>query len=124
MKRNPHKDRRNIPRDARLILVVRALRGFADGLVSVLLAGHLTRLFAWYNVAANFMGAVGALASGLPALVARLSGIDVVLAERGGFVVYALVGLVGGALYLGLGPAVEAGRPSPGRPLAHSRRVV
>ena len=31
-------------RDARRILAVRALRGFADGLVSVLLAGHLLRL--------------------------------------------------------------------------------
>src|SRR5262249_39689281 len=30
--------------DARRILVVRALRGFVDGLVSVLLAGYLTRL--------------------------------------------------------------------------------
>src|SRR4029450_12997429 len=30
--------------DARRILLVRALRGFTDGLVSVLLAGYLTRL--------------------------------------------------------------------------------
>src|SRR5438132_4480629 len=30
--------------DARRILAARALRGFADGLVSVLLAGYLTRL--------------------------------------------------------------------------------
>src|SRR5207244_2787412 len=60
-------------------------------------SGHeRTRLFAWYNVAGNFLGGLGALASGLPALGAHAYGLDVALAERSGFVLYALVAIVVG----------------------------
>src|SRR5437762_7044980 len=47
---------------------------------------HRTRLFAWYNVASNFTGALGSLASGVPAVVAHAYAVDVTLAERSGFV--------------------------------------
>src|SRR5262249_4666996 len=63
-------------------------------------APHRTRLFASYNVSGNFMGALGALASGVPVVVARAHGLDVVRAERWGFVVYAFVAVVTGILYL------------------------
>src|SRR5262249_22569532 len=57
-------------------------------------SGHdRTRLFAWYNVTGNLSGALGSLASGLPALVAHAYGFDVLAAERSGFVLYALVGI-------------------------------
>jgi MFS family permease len=88
-------------------------------------SGHRrTRLFAWYNVGGNFMGALGALASGLPALAAHVYGFDVALAERSGFVLYALVGVVTGVVYARLGSAVEAHRAAEGGPLRRSRRVI
>jgi MFS family permease len=88
-------------------------------------SGHArTRLFAWYSVAGNFTGALGALAGGLPALVAHAYALDAAAAERSGFVLYALVALVSGIAYAGLGPAVEAPGVSPGAPLARSHRIV
>jgi MFS family permease len=83
-----------------------------------------TRLFAWYNVAGNFMGALGALAVGLPPLLAHAYGLEAAAGERFGFVLYALIALVSAAVYLGLGAAVEARGATPGRPLTRSRRVV
>jgi MFS family permease len=83
-----------------------------------------TRLFAWYNVAGNFAGALGALASGLPAAVADSVGSDVTAAERCGFLLYALVGAVSGAVYLGLGQSVETPGTAAGAPLARSRGIV
>jgi MFS family permease len=88
-------------------------------------AGHArTRLFAWYNVAGNVTGALGSLASGLPTVVAHAYALDVALAERAGFVLYALVAIVVAGLYVGLGAEVEASRQPAGKPLERSRRVV
>jgi MFS family permease len=88
-------------------------------------SGHQrTRLFAWYNVTGNLTGALGSLASGLPALVALAYGFDVVAVERSGFVLYALVAAVSGIVYLGLGRSVEARGASGDAPLARSRRIV
>jgi len=87
-------------------------------------SGHeRTRLFAWYNVGGNLTGALGSLASGLPAIAAHVYGIDLLVAERAGFVLYALVAIVVARLYLQLGSEVET-RTAPGGPLARSRRVV
>ena len=87
--------------------------------------GHdRTRLFAWYNTGGNLAGALGSLASGLPAVVAHRYGVDLALVERGGFLVYALVAVVLGALYLGLDPAADAHASVPSAPLARSRGIV
>jgi len=85
---------------------------------------HRTRLFAWYNVTGNLSGALGSLASGVPVLVAHACGFDVLAAERSGFVLYALVGVVSAIVYLGLGRSVEVHAAPRGRPLARSRRIV
>src|SRR5262245_24140210 len=53
-------------------------------LAQIVTGTHRTRLFAFYNVGGNFMGALGALASGFPVLIARASDVDVALAERSG----------------------------------------
>src|SRR5256712_9969778 len=59
--------------DARRILLTRGLRGFADGLVSVLLAGYLTRLgFTPFQVGAVVTGTL--LGSAAPPPAARLAG--------------------------------------------------
>ena len=93
-------------------------------LAQIVSGQHRTRLFASYNVGGNFMGALGALASGVPMLVARAYDVEVVLAERCGFLLYAFAALVCGILYLGLGPAVEARHAARSGPLGRSRRVV
>jgi MFS family permease len=88
-------------------------------------SGHQrTQLFAWYNVTGNLAGALGSLASGVPALVAHAYGLDVLSAERSGFVLYALVAVVSVIVYLGLGRSVEARAATEGGPLARSRRIV
>jgi len=83
-----------------------------------------TTLFAWHGVGGNLAGALGALASGVPALAARAGGFDVLAAERAGFVVYALVAVATAGLYRGLGRSIETGAASVGAPLARSRRLV
>jgi MFS family permease len=83
------------------------------------------RLFAFYNLSGTFGGALGALAAGLPVLVARHQGWDLRTAQRGTFVGYAAVALLCASLYRRLSPAAEldpAARPR--RPLAQSRRIV
>src|SRR5262249_47756675 len=83
-----------------------------------------THLFAWYNVAGNFMVALGALATGLPAVLAHAYGVELSLEDRFGFVLYAAVAVVTALIYLRLGPTVEARGTAPGRTLARSRRIV
>jgi len=58
--------------------------------------------FAVYNVGGAVAGAVGALLSGLPQTIARASGWAVVSAQRGGFLLYAGIGLLVLLLYRGL----------------------
>ena len=51
-------------------------------------------LFAVYNLAAIFAGAIGALLSGLPEVLAHHYGWDVLTAQRAGFVLYAAAAVV------------------------------
>jgi predicted MFS family arabinose efflux permease len=85
------------------------------------------RLFAAYNLAAIFTAALGALASGLPEVLAHREGWDVTTAQRSGFVLYALLAVVILALYRGLArsvaPPPAADRP-PRRVLHSSRHIV
>jgi MFS family permease len=84
-----------------------------------------TALFARYNLAGSFAGAFGALASGIPVVLARRQGWDLADAERAGFLLYALVAVIVAVLYTSLSPAVEGERPA-GKtpPLASSRSIV
>jgi MFS family permease len=89
-------------------------------------ARERTALFARYNVLANFTGAFGALASGLPGVAHRAFDVSLLGAQRTAFAVYALVALVAGFLYRGLTPAAD-GPVVPnagGAPLQKSRGVV
>lgn len=84
-----------------------------------------TALFARYNLAGTFAGALGALASGVPVLLARRQGWDIVVAQRSGFLLYAAVAVVVAVLYSGLSPAVEGEPATQKRPaLASSRPIV
>ncbi len=88
------------------------------------------RVFAVYNVGAIFAGAVGALVSGLPAVLAHRHGWRVTTADRAGFVLYAVVAAVIFVLYAGLRRHGEPeAPPSPAggerrRALHTSRRTV
>jgi MFS family permease len=85
----------------------------------------LTGLFAFYNVAGALGGAFGALASGLPTILAAHFGWNLVVAQRSGFVAYAILGVIAAAIYASLSPAVEAPSASIKRtPLAKSRATV
>ena len=82
-----------------------------------------TRVFARYSVAGGLLGALGALASGGPDLLASSLGWERLLALRAGFVLYGLVALAIAAVYLGL-DRHELPRTATRTPLAKSRRVV
>ena len=83
-----------------------------------------TAVFAWYNVAGTLAGGLGALAGGVPDVVARLAGVDPLAAERGGFVFYAAVAAVVALIYQRLSPSVERAVRAGQAPLARSRGVV
>jgi predicted MFS family arabinose efflux permease len=97
-------------------------------------AADRPRVFALYNLGAIFAGAVGALGSGAPEVLAHRFGWDVTTAQRAGFVLYALTAVVIFALYRGLRREVPAAVPPPAtapagtpgrtRPLRTSRRIV
>jgi MFS family permease len=94
-------------------------------LAETVAARDLTAIFSRYNVAGALMGAVGALASALPATIAARTHWNAVAAERSGFIAYALLALVAASIYWRLTPAVEADPLPPGaRPLAQSRAIV
>jgi MFS family permease len=84
-----------------------------------------TMAFGRYNLVGSLAGAVGALASGVPAIATRRWGVSLLWAERSVFVFYALCAVAAAAVYARLSPVLEihpAKRPE--RPLAESRAVV
>jgi len=88
------------------------------------------RVFAVYNLGAILAGAIGALLSSLPAAAAHHYGWRVSSADRAGFVLYALVGVVIFTVYAGLhrhgepAPSPPTGAGERRRPLHTSRRIV
>jgi len=86
-------------------------------------AGARTRAFARYSLVGALAAALGALAAGLPDLLAT-AGIERPAAIAAMFVGYATLGLAAGALYARL-PRRPSGERSPvASPLGPSRRVV
>ncbi|MGD9895257.1 MAG: MFS transporter, partial [Dehalococcoidia bacterium] len=86
---------------------------------------HRTALFARFNLGDRFAGALGALASAVPAIIAHRAGWDLTTAQRAGFLLYAGMAVAAGLIYATLTPAVDL-QPSGGRraPLSHARGVV
>jgi MFS family permease len=76
-------------------------------LAQIVPADQRTSLFARYNLVASFAGALGALAAGLPDLLAR-AGLPGALGLRLMFGVYAALALLVALLAARLSPAVEA----------------
>src|SRR6266436_246293 len=87
--------------------------------------GDLTSMFALYNVAGAMAGALGALASGIPAILAARRGLPLGSALRAGFVAYSIIAVIAFAVYRRLSPTVEAVHgPGKSAPLAKSRSIV
>jgi MFS family permease len=85
----------------------------------------LTAIFSRYNVAGAFAGALGALASGLPALLVGRFALDRAATLRLGFVAYSLIAIVAALVYRTLTLAVETAPPAQAAaPLAKARRIV
>jgi MFS family permease len=80
-----------------------------------------TALFAWYNLGGSLAGALGALASGVPAWLAQHRHVD---AERWVFVVYAAAAVVTALVYRGLSHAIESPAEGGGMALRRARGVV
>ena len=84
-----------------------------------------TMLFAWYNLAGAFAGALGALASMVPVFGAERFGWDPIAAQRSAFAIYAVTAGIAALLYRQLSSAVEVPvAPRARHPLAKSRRIV
>jgi len=85
----------------------------------------LTAIFSRYNVAGAFAGALGALASGLPALLAGRLNLDHAATLRMGFVAYSLIAIAAALVYRQLTLAVETAPPAQAAaPLAKARGIV
>jgi MFS family permease len=94
-------------------------------LAETVAARDLTAIFSRYNVAGAMAGAIGALASALPAIIAARMHANAVAAERSGFIAYAILALTATSIYWRLTSAIEAEPLMPGaRPLAQSRAIV
>jgi MFS family permease len=76
-----------------------------------------TTLFAYYHVIRGAAAALGALFSGLPAILEQAFAVDALAAYRTMFFIYAAVGLVITALFLRLSLAAEAPTGAGPRPL-------
>jgi MFS family permease len=88
-------------------------------------ARDLTAMFALYNVAGAMAGAFGALASGVPAILAARHGWALAPALRSGFVAYSMLAVIAFSVYWRLSAAVEVERqPVKSAPLAKSRAIV
>ena len=94
-------------------------------LAETVVTRELTGIFAIYNVAGALAGAFGALASGLPSLLASRFGWNVIAAQRSGFVAYSAIALIAAVFYRSLSGAVEVDAgPAHIAPLAKSRGIV
>lgn len=82
-----------------------------------------TKVFARYSLVGALAAACGALAAGAPDVVAPL-GLDRLAAIKGMFVVYALLGLVGGTFYSLVPKRLPAANKAPPSGLSTSRGIV
>ena len=86
-------------------------------------AGERTRMFARYSLVGAFAGALGALAAATPDYLAPF-GLDQLQAIRAMFVLYAILGLVGGVIYGRIPPRPPVKVAGPVAALGPSRGIV
>jgi len=86
-------------------------------------ASNRTRMFARYSLVGALAGAVGALAAATPEFLASL-GMEQLTAIKLMFVLYALLGLVGGYIYSRIPPHPAPTKTGPPAALGPSRHIV
>jgi MFS family permease len=86
-------------------------------------ASNRTRMFARYSLVGALAGAVGALAAATPDFLASL-GMEQLTAIKLMFVLYALLGLVGGYIYSRIPPHPAPAKTGPPAALGPSRHIV
>lgn len=86
-------------------------------------SGERTSMFARYSLVGALASAVGALAAALPDLMARLA-LEQLTAIKLMFVLYAVVGLLGGLLYARIPPRPARREPGKSAALGPSRGIV
>lgn len=85
---------------------------------------HRTALFARYTVIGAFVGALGAQAAAIPALLHHALALEVRHAVQAMFALYGALGIVALLLYRRLPSAPEPGGEAPPAPLGKSKRMV
>ncbi|HEX3501448.1 MAG TPA: MFS transporter [Stellaceae bacterium] len=83
-----------------------------------------TALFARYSLVGSLVGALGALAAGLPELISETLPVDGTVALQAMFVLYGLFGAAAFLLYRRLPPDAAATAGPAKQPLGPSRRIV
>ncbi|MGW8183094.1 MAG: MFS transporter [Burkholderiales bacterium] len=83
-----------------------------------------TALFARYSVVGSLVGALGAQAAGVPALLGHWLGLTPISAVQMMFLAYALLGICNLLLYRSLSPRIEAPSSAERAPLHRSKRIV
>ena len=83
-----------------------------------------TAVFARYSLTGALAGACGALAASLPAIFSQATGVALLTAMQGMFVVYAAIACSAAFIYAGLPRALSADERRPAAPLTVSRRNV
>ncbi|HLQ25098.1 MAG TPA: MFS transporter [Acidiferrobacterales bacterium] len=85
---------------------------------------HRTALFAKYSLIGSLVGALGALAAGLPDILASTASSSLKAALQGMFLVYGLLGVITLLIYRKLSPQIEPKDAAPAAPLGKSRKIV
>jgi len=83
-----------------------------------------TALFARYSLIGSLVGALGAQAAGIPALLGAWLGLETKAAVQAMFLAYAVLGAASLLLYRTLSPAIEAPPGEQRAPLHKSKRIV
>jgi hypothetical protein len=83
-----------------------------------------TAVFAHYSLVGALVGAFGALAAGLPEILARATSVDVKTAHQAMFLLYAMLGVASALIYRKLPVTIAVDAEAPTAPLQHSKRIV
>jgi MFS family permease len=86
--------------------------------------GQRTATFARYSLVGALVGALGALAAGLPEMLAAAMQLDVRSAYRLMFLLYGVIGVTSGLVYRKLPPSIAVDAGVPAAPLRQSKRRV
>lgn len=93
-------------------------------LARTVIARSRTALFARYSLIGALVGALGAQAAGVPAMVEQWFAIDLKGALQGMFLLYGVLGVISLALYQRLSPLLETQHETQSTPLGKSKRTV